>query len=251
MSITSTKCKNCGAILQYRNDKLLYCENCGSLFSEQQDITNTYINNNVTKNFYGEAAQKEIKKDKIDGLLFQVVNSISNANYSDARNCCVSIIQKDPYNWIATIFKGFIENIAKKNNGRYIKVFTIKEFSMFLEYISNDTNLVKYYDIFPYCKTLLNGLDIVADREVIMLLDELINTFENIDNDYVKDFISALKEYQEQSTALYNEKNNIEKEQERDKLSTLQQILNINVKLKLILILLIITTLGLALLFIL
>ena len=93
MSIKQMKCENCGSNLEYNEKNQLVCENCGSLYSERQEIKKNYINNTVIKNFYGnDSNQAEIANEKINGLIFQAVNNIKDANYSDARKYCVSVL---------------------------------------------------------------------------------------------------------------------------------------------------------------
>lgn len=218
MSIIEAKCANCGAKLEYDKNNNLFCPSCGSSYLDKDDINNVYVNNNITKNYYGnEVAQDDIKSDRINGLLLQITKSISRGNYSEARHYCISIIEKEPYNMCATIFKEIIEDITRQSNGRYLKSFDIDVFFEMLEYISKDKNLPQYYNIFPYYEILLDSLEVTPSLEILENFEKNIEIFSKIDNDYAKNFCVVLKNRKSEIKTKY-EKTIADKKERNDKL---------------------------------
>lgn len=227
MSVKSMKCENCGGQIVYNGDQQLVCLNCGSLYSEKQDINKTYVSNTIVKNFYGTDIIQNVSSEKIAGLLFQAVNSIKNGNYSEARIFFVKVIEKDPYNYIATIFKGFIEKCQKQSNGRYKTTFTVDDMFTLLEYTINDENQNYYYDIFPYYKTLLKSIDPQGDEVILSLCDRYIQSLEEIEFDDVQDFVSELKKFKEAVNVLVK-KTNIQKSREQRSQEHLYDVIKTN-----------------------
>lgn len=211
MGIKCANCKNCGGQLTRNEDNELYCPSCGSKYLEQEDINNTYINNKVVKNYFAPEPESEKTKEKVDGYLLQVVNSMCAANYSEAKNYCISIIRKDPFNLPAVIFKRFIESV-KQSNGRFLKWFSPYEFFRLLKYVSDDLDVTNDYSIFPYLEMILSNLYSSPKEEFIDYCDNFLSNFEAINNNEVQSFVTALRDYRDEMQLEYDElQANIEK----------------------------------------
>lgn len=223
MALDCTKCKNCGGQLNRNEDNELYCPSCGSKYLEKEDINNTYINNKVVKNYFVPEPESEKDKEKIEGYLLQVVNSICSANYSEARNYCISIIKKDPFNLPATIFKRFIESI-KQSNGRFLRWFSPYEFFRLLKYVSDDLDVINDYTIFPYLEMILSNLYSSPKEELIDYCDNFLSNFETIHNNEIQSFVTALRDYRDEMQLEYDElQDNIEKVSRKER--RLKQVL--------------------------
>ena len=162
MTLRIAKCENCGAKLSINSEDALYCENCGTKYLQQQDINNTYItkNENITKNFYGNAAKQEIKSEKIDGYINRAIEEFKNEQYADARSFCMKILDKDPNNQDAIIIKSLLQ---KQSSRIYVR-----------PNIFNVLNTVNYLlDDDKYKK---------ATKSISLVLYALENSVENKDN---------------------------------------------------------------------
>lgn len=162
MTLKIAKCDNCGAKLSINSEGALYCENCGTKYLQQQDISNTYItkNENITKNFYGNAVKQEIKSEKIDGYLNRAIEEFKNGQYADSRSFCMKILDKDPNNQDAIIIKSLLQ---KKSSRAYVKpgIFNVLNT---INYLLDDDNYQK------------------ATKSISLVLYALENSVEDSDN---------------------------------------------------------------------
>ena len=141
MALKKAKCESCGANLSINSEGSLYCANCGTKYIQQQDINNTYItkNENIIKNFYGNAAKQEIKNEKIDGYLDRAIEEFKNEQYADARGFCMKILDKDPNNQDAIIIKSLLQ---KQSSRIYVRPNVFNVLST-VNYLLDDDNYKK------------------------------------------------------------------------------------------------------------
>lgn len=197
MGLKVLKCENCGAMIERNDNNELFCPNCGYKYTEKEDVNNTYITNNqnITKVFYGNSSKIELDNEKIRGYILRIYDAMELGCYSEVRDYCNSILSKDPYNKIAITVKSFLINILKKENGRYRHI-EIKDVFTFVFYLCDRQDINDYIEIFDLAKRLLETTDAVPDKSIIDLCNETRKRVENLNNEYTKEFLDTLTEFQ-------------------------------------------------------
>lgn len=198
MALKVLKCENCGAKIEQTTDsEILFCSHCGAKFSDKNDTYNTFVTNNqnITKVFMGNSAHEENNQEKINGYIQRLYDAMEQGNFSEAKDYCVTILNKDPYNEMAVTVKGFLLNVMKQSNGRYKKL-EFEDVYLFVEYITKKQNINDFIEIFDLAKVLLESVATNPSQHVLDLCKEMREKTEALNNDRTANFLTTLSEFQ-------------------------------------------------------
>lgn len=145
---------------------------------------------------------------KIDGYLERMIDEFECGNFSEARMYAINVIDKDPWNHTAIIFKRFIENNLKKSNGRYKHSITCDDFISLINLIINYGGQNKCPEIFVYCKKFLKNISVIPDDKLIEDCKTIIDSLSGITTDSVADFLNYFKKFHDGITKVVEDMNN-------------------------------------------
>lgn len=218
------RCETCGANLKQDSDGNVYCPSCGTPYIEQED--NTYIthnhNNNITKVYYGVAAQTENTKDRIAIYKARLYDELFSGNTAEARDYCVRLLNREPENASCILIKKTIEQSLRMDNGRYRKMDLSLALSLLRQAVVTNAQLnfdnEFYYYLNDYIRLYLaeSRLSGAGVASVKACCDEINNHKANIHH---QELLQTYNEFYARVAVIYAnyiaERKRSEEEQER------------------------------------
>lgn len=144
-----------------------------------------------------------VDQKKIDGYIERMVDAVEAHNFSEARSYCVSILDRDPWNDIAIIFKRFLEGSVKLANGKYPQDLSSDNYFELLKQSIRYDAQTKCPKIFTYLKRLLRNIEVEPSDAIIELCKKVLDKLSTVEDEYVKDFIEYFSDFYETLTIYY------------------------------------------------